>query len=73
MKDWLNRLMDSDSSPSSTTLICLMAGISGVLIAIISSFFEVSNGVELSKYLVAVGTGGKVLQGWGKNKEKKNE
>jgi len=60
---WFDNLLDPSTTPSSTSLICLFAGVVGVMIAIISSFVNTSDGVELSKFLVIVGIGGKLGQG----------
>jgi len=75
MKDWFDRLLNPEESPSSFTLISVLAGMVGLIIIIISTFIETlqtSETIETSKFLVRMGLGGKALQTVLK-KVKKNE
>lgn len=65
MKDWFDRLLNPEESPSSFTLISVLAGLIGLIIIIISTFEETlqtSETVETSRFLIRVGIGGKALQ-----------
>jgi hypothetical protein len=55
MKDWLNRLLDPDKQPSSTSLIALITGLTGVVLGIISTFIDVPNGLDMSKFMIGAG------------------
>ena len=65
MKDWFNNLLDPNESPSSFTLISVLAGVVGLILIIISTFvqtLQTSETVETSKFLIQMGLGGKALQ-----------
>ena len=68
MKNWFNRLLDPNDVPSSTSFIALITGISGVVIAIISSFIDVPNGVNLSTFMIGAGILEKGMQHFIKGK-----
>ena len=63
VKNFFSALLDPNKSPSSTTLICLAAGVIGIIFGIISSILHISDGIDISKYMLLIGAGGKIAQG----------
>lgn len=66
MKEWINRLLDPDSNPSSASLIAVLSGLMGLIISIIAIAAEdvetINTSIHLSKWLLGLALGGKGLQ-----------
>lgn len=66
VKEWFDGLLDPDSNPSSSSLIAVLTGLTGIVMAIISIFLETGESLEtsihMSKWLIGLSLGGKGLQ-----------
>lgn len=65
MKQFIYALLDPNQSPSSTTLIALLCGLTGIIISIISVFVETlqtRETVETSRWLIGYAVGTKGIQ-----------
>lgn len=65
MKDFIYKLLNPNESPSSTTLIAVLCGLTGIILSILSSLIETlqtPETLETSKWLIGYAVGTKGIQ-----------